>query len=112
MTSAGLASHHSTAAGREMKEKFELTIGGIGDRRYENPRACLRLHMRGAWFMRRYEMIYIINPNLDTESLGEVVDKFSDIITRLKGYVVKINQWGKTKGTVWSFTTIGGPPPP
>ncbi|MBW1690584.1 MAG: 30S ribosomal protein S6 [Deltaproteobacteria bacterium] len=47
--------------------------------------------------MRRYEVIYIINPNLDTESLSEVVDKFSDIITKLKGYVVKINQWGKKK---------------
>ena len=42
-------------------------------------------------------MIYIINPNLDTESLSEVVDKFSDIITKLKGYVVKIRQWGKRK---------------
>lgn len=47
--------------------------------------------------MRRYEMIYIINPNLDAESLSEVVDKFSDIITKLKGYVVKISQWGKKK---------------
>ena len=42
-------------------------------------------------------MIYIINPNLETESLGEVVDKFSDIIIKLKGYVVKVSQWGKKK---------------
>lgn len=42
-------------------------------------------------------MIYIINPNLEAESLGEVVDKFSDIITKLKGYVVKVSQWGKKK---------------
>ena len=42
-------------------------------------------------------MIYIINPNLETESLSEVVDKFSDIIIKLKGYVVKVSQWGKKK---------------
>jgi small subunit ribosomal protein S6 len=47
--------------------------------------------------MRRYEMVYIINPNLDTESLNEVIAKFSDIITKLKGYVVMISQWGKRK---------------
>jgi len=42
-------------------------------------------------------MVYIINPNLDTESLNEVVAKFSDIITKLKGYVLKVNEWGKRK---------------
>ena len=42
-------------------------------------------------------MIYIINPNLENESLSEVVDKFSDIIIKLKGYVVKVSQWGKKK---------------
>jgi small subunit ribosomal protein S6 len=42
-------------------------------------------------------MVYIINPNLDTESLNEVIAKFSDIITKLKGYVVMISQWGKRK---------------
>ncbi len=47
--------------------------------------------------MRRYEMVYIINPNLDAEALNEVVAKFSDIITKLKGYVLKINEWGKRK---------------
>jgi small subunit ribosomal protein S6 len=47
--------------------------------------------------MRRYEMICIINPNLDAESLNEVVGKLSDIITKLKGYVLKIDEWGKKK---------------
>jgi small subunit ribosomal protein S6 len=42
-------------------------------------------------------MICIINPNLDTESLNEVVAKLSDVITKLKGYVLKINEWGKKK---------------
>jgi len=47
--------------------------------------------------MRRYEIVYIINPDLDTEPLGEVVAKFSDMITKLKGYVLKVNEWGKRK---------------
>jgi small subunit ribosomal protein S6 len=47
--------------------------------------------------MRHYEMVYIVNPNLDTDSLNEVVAKFSDIITKLKGYVLKVNEWGKKK---------------
>jgi small subunit ribosomal protein S6 len=47
--------------------------------------------------MKRYETIYIVNPNLDADSLKEVVAKFSDIIEKLKGYIVKINEWGKKK---------------
>jgi small subunit ribosomal protein S6 len=47
--------------------------------------------------MRRYELIYIVNPNLDAESLGEVVAKFSDLTKKLKGYVVKVTEWGKKK---------------
>lgn len=47
--------------------------------------------------MRRYETIYIVNPNLDADSLGEVVAKFSDLIKKLKGYIVKVNEWGKKK---------------
>lgn len=47
--------------------------------------------------MKRYETIYIINPNLDADSLKEVVTKFSDLVKKLKGYIVKINEWGKRK---------------
>jgi len=47
--------------------------------------------------MRRYEMVYIINPNLDTESLNEVISKFTDIIDKLKGSVLKVHEWGKRK---------------
>ncbi|MFW6146875.1 MAG: 30S ribosomal protein S6 [Thermodesulfobacteriota bacterium] len=47
--------------------------------------------------MRRYEIVYIINPDLETEPLREVIAKFSDMITKLKGYVLKVNEWGKRK---------------
>jgi len=47
--------------------------------------------------MNRYETICIVNPNLDADSLGEVIAKFSDLIQKLKGYIVRINEWGKRK---------------
>lgn len=47
--------------------------------------------------MRRYETIYIANPNLDDEALKEVVAKFSDLIKKQKGSIVKIDEWGKRK---------------
>lgn len=47
--------------------------------------------------MRRYETIYIANPNLDDEALKEIVTKFSDLIKKQKGSIVKIDAWGKRK---------------
>jgi len=47
--------------------------------------------------MRHYELVYIINPNLEAELLKEVVDKFSDIVSKSKGTVVEVNEWGKRK---------------
>ena len=47
--------------------------------------------------MRRYETIYIANPNLDDEALKEIVAKFSDLIKKQEGYIVKIDEWGKRK---------------
>ena len=47
--------------------------------------------------MRQYETIYIVNPTLDADSLKEVVTKFSDLIKKLKGYIVNVNEWGKRR---------------
>jgi len=47
--------------------------------------------------MRRYETIYIVNPNLDADSLSEVIAKFADLIKKLKGYIVKVNERGKRR---------------
>ena len=47
--------------------------------------------------MNHYETIYIANPNLDADSLSEVVTKFSDLVTKLNGSMVKIDKWGKKK---------------
>lgn len=47
--------------------------------------------------MKRYETIYIVNPNLDADSIKEVITKFSEQIKKLKGYIVKVNEWGKRR---------------
>jgi len=47
--------------------------------------------------MRRYETVYIANPNLEDEALKEVVDKFSDLIKKNEGSLVKVDEWGKRK---------------
>jgi small subunit ribosomal protein S6 len=47
--------------------------------------------------MNHYETIYIVNPTLDDDSLKEAIDKFSNLIKKLKGYIVKVNEWGKRK---------------
>lgn len=47
--------------------------------------------------MKLYETIYIVNPNLDAESLNEVVSKFSGLVEKLKGSLSKVQEWGKKK---------------
>ena len=47
--------------------------------------------------MKRYETIYIANPNLEDDALKEVVAKFSDVVEKKKGSIVKIDDWGKRK---------------
>ena len=47
--------------------------------------------------MNHYETIYIVNPTLDDDALKEAIAKFSDLIKKLKGSIVKINEWGKRK---------------
>jgi len=47
--------------------------------------------------IRHYETIYIVNPNLDTDSLSEVVTKFSHLVEKLKGSLLRVQEWGKRK---------------
>ena len=47
--------------------------------------------------MNHYETIYIADTTLDDDSLKEAIDKFSDLIKKLKGSIVKVNEWGKRK---------------
>jgi small subunit ribosomal protein S6 len=47
--------------------------------------------------MREYEVLYIVNPELEDDRVKEVVEKFSGIVTRNGGEIFKIEEWGKQK---------------
>ena len=47
--------------------------------------------------MRHYELIYIVNPNLNDEDFQELVKKYNSIIENLKGIIIKTQVWGKQR---------------
>jgi small subunit ribosomal protein S6 len=44
--------------------------------------------------MRNYETIIIINPTLGEEDYKEVLKKYSTLVERQKGLIVRIEEWG------------------
>ena len=47
--------------------------------------------------MRAYEVMYIINPELDEEQTTAVTEKFKGIIENNGGELVKLDKWGKRR---------------
>jgi len=47
--------------------------------------------------MRHYETIFIVNPELTDEDYKAVLEKFSNLIEKLKGVMIKVEEWGKQK---------------
>ena len=47
--------------------------------------------------MRKYEIIFIAQPDLDEETLNTVIEKIKGWITDDKGEVVSIDNWGKKR---------------
>jgi len=47
--------------------------------------------------MRKYEVIYIIKPELDEEKTASVVERFASLITNTGGEITKTEQWGKKR---------------
>jgi len=47
--------------------------------------------------MRHYETIYIVNPNLAEEGNKEVIEKFSNLVQKHEGAVVKVDEWGSKR---------------
>jgi small subunit ribosomal protein S6 len=45
--------------------------------------------------MRYYETLYLINPDLKTEEYEGVLAKFSGIVEKSNGVVIKVDEWGK-----------------
>ena len=44
--------------------------------------------------MRHYETIYIINPNLSEEEYRDVRKKYTSVIEKNKGVMIKTEEWG------------------
>lgn len=47
--------------------------------------------------MREYELIYVIQPDLDEATLESVVDRVNELIKTNKGEIVKTDRWGKRR---------------
>jgi len=47
--------------------------------------------------MTKYEVLYIISPELEEQTVKETIEKFSALITANGGNVVKVDEWGKRK---------------
>jgi small subunit ribosomal protein S6 len=47
--------------------------------------------------MRAYEVLYIIRPDLDDETLTTNVDKFAEIVTNNGGADLSVDKWGKRR---------------
>jgi small subunit ribosomal protein S6 len=47
--------------------------------------------------MRRYDLIFIVHPDLNEEEVTAVTDRYLQIITTQKGTVIKTEDWGKRR---------------
>jgi small subunit ribosomal protein S6 len=47
--------------------------------------------------MRYYETIFIVHPNLSEEEYKEVLRKFTNLVEKLKGVLVKVDEWGNQR---------------
>jgi small subunit ribosomal protein S6 len=47
--------------------------------------------------MRRYETIFILDPDLEDEKTQSTVEKVKGIITQSSGEILKVEDWGKRK---------------
>ena len=47
--------------------------------------------------MRKYETIFILDPDLEEEQTQPVIEKIKGIITQTNGEILKVEDWGKRK---------------
>ncbi|MFZ3373382.1 MAG: 30S ribosomal protein S6, partial [Desulfitobacteriaceae bacterium] len=47
--------------------------------------------------MRAYEVLYIIRPDLDDETLTTNVDKFAEVVSNNGGAELSVDKWGKRR---------------
>jgi ribosomal protein S6 len=47
--------------------------------------------------MRKYETIFILDPDLEEEQAQSAIEKVKGIITQTNGEILKVEDWGKRK---------------
>lgn len=47
--------------------------------------------------MKRYETLFIVQSELSSDDITATIDRYSKIITDMKGTVLKVERWGKRK---------------
>lgn len=47
--------------------------------------------------MRKYEVMYIIRPNIDDESKKAVIERFSNVLTENGAEIIEEKDWGKRR---------------
>ena len=47
--------------------------------------------------MKKYETIFILDPDLEDEKILSVVERIKGIITQASGEILKVEDWGKRK---------------
>lgn len=47
--------------------------------------------------MRKYETIFILDPDLEEEQTLSVIEKVKGIVTQANGEILKVEDWGKRK---------------
>jgi small subunit ribosomal protein S6 len=47
--------------------------------------------------LKRYETLFIVQSELSSEDITAVIDRYSKIITDMKGTILKVERWGKRK---------------
>jgi small subunit ribosomal protein S6 len=52
---------------------------------------------KGGRKLKRYETLFIALPEMSADDIGAIADRYTGIITNMKGSIIKVNKWGKRK---------------
>ncbi len=58
---------------------------------------CRALEPKGGGVLKRYETVFIIPVGLSDDESQKVIERYENIIERMKGMLLKIDKWGKRK---------------
>ncbi|MBN8614336.1 MAG: 30S ribosomal protein S6 [Deltaproteobacteria bacterium] len=46
---------------------------------------------------REYELVYILNPNVDPDDAEKISNRIQEVVARLGGKITKVDQWGRRR---------------